>query len=379
MIIKNGLTFTENGRFEPLSILAKQGRITGVLAADEAARADGEMVDASGCYVLPGLMDVHVHGCAGHDFCDGKADSLEKMAEHLFSQGVTAFCPATMTLPEETLEGILRNAAVWKKRQEGCAGLQTRAELMGIHLEGPFLNPAKRGAQREDWLKMPSVELLQKWQDAAEGLIRIVTLAPELDGAMDCMERLRGLFHFSVGHSESDYETARRAFQAGADHVTHLFNAMTPFTHREPGIVGAAFDDGKCYAELICDGIHVDPSVVRMAFQLFGEDRVVLISDGMEATGMPDGEYQLGGQRVSLKGKRATLSDGTLAGSASTLYDCLKKAVEYGIPLESAIKAATVNPARSIGADDEYGSIKVGKRARFLLLDQRNLSIVRVI
>lgn len=449
MIIKNGLVFSKEGDFVPMTIFTDGHRITDLRMAIEEGRtntksgshdtirentesidvgekyvdaeivdaeiADAEIVDASGCYVIPGLTDIHFHGCMGHDFCDGTAEDFETIAEYEFRQGVTTICPATMTLPGERLSEILRSAATYREVEhsgmsygdleelfseenlddrgsERCdedneerklqlfgRASSGRSELVGIHLEGPFLSKNKKGAQKEEYLQSPSAEKLRSWQGDARGLIRLVTLAPELPGALECMEACKGEFHFSVGHTECDYDLAMRAFEGGADHVTHLFNAMPPFGHRAPGVIGAAFDTGKCYAELICDGIHVAPSAVRAAFRLFGEDRMILISDSMEATGMPDGEYLLGGQKVRVKGKRATLEDGTLAGSVCSLYQCLCTATSMGIPLRSAIKASTINPCRSIGIEKDYGSIEIGKRAHLLMLDQRDLSIRNII
>lgn len=393
MLIKNGLVFTQKGRFERLSILAQGGRITGIVSDKESEGYEGEVTDAKGCYVLPGLTDIHLHGAAGHDFCEGTREAFETIAAFEFAHGVMGICPATMTIPEEKLGEVLKNAAAYREEQKGqntgqqCEACfdstgRERATFLGIHLEGPFINPHKKGAQRAEDIQKPSLRKLEDWQRMAGGLIRIVTLAPEIEGGIDFIREGRCRnpeIRFSVGHTECDYERSAEAFRAGADHVTHLFNAMPPFLHRAPGVIGAAFDRRDCFAELICDGIHVDPSAVRAAFGLFGDDRIILISDSMEAVGMPDGEYVLGGQEVLVREGRALLRDGTLAGSTFTLYDCLRTAVNIGIPLESAVKAATINPCRSVGLDGEYGSIEVGKKADFLLLDQQDLRIRKVI
>ena len=378
MLIKNGLVLTESG-FEKLTILTDGGKISGILPADAMVKYSGEVLDAAGNYVLPALTDVHFHGCAGHDFCEGTAEAFSKIAEYEFSQGVGTICPATMTLPDETLTAILKSAAAYAKVQPKSGA----AKLVGVHLEGPFISRAKAGAQNAAHIQPPSAEKLKHWQAAAEGLIRLVTIAPEIEGSAECIRACAGDMRFSLGHTQCGYDEAAAAFEAGADHVTHLYNAMPPFTHRSPALIGAAadrsFDGKRVYAEVICDGVHLSKSAVRAAFSLFGADGVVLISDSMEATGMPDGEYQLGGQKVIKRGSHATLEDGTLAGSVTSLYGCLLKAVEYGIPLETAAKAATVNPCRSVGIDGFYGSIEVGKAARFLLLDISDLSIRKVI
>ena len=372
-ILKGGTVFVDGGFREDADVVSEGGVITNV--GSGLSCVDADVIDCSGCYVLPGLTDIHLHGGAGHDFCDGDFEALDAISVFEYSQGVTSFCPATMTLPEDRLTSILKNAAEYRKRHSSDGG----SELVGIHLEGPFISKEKCGAQKPEYIQKPSAEKLMAWQVAADGLISLVTIAPETDGALGLIAELSGKFHFSVGHTDCGYETAAKAFEAGADHVTHLFNAMPPFHHRDTGVIGSAFDDGRCFAELICDGIHLSQTAVKAAFRLFGGDRIVLISDSMEAVGMPDGEYTLGGHRVIKHGRKAVLGDGTLAGSASSLYDCLKKAVEFGIPLESAVKAATINPCRSIGIDGSYGSIEVGKKARFLLLDKGDLSIRRVI
>lgn len=375
MLIKNGLVFTESGRFEPLTVVTDNGRTSMLLPPEAMIKYSGEVVDAEGCFVLPGLCDIHLHGCMGHDFCEGTAAAIDAIAEYEYSQGAAVICPATMTLPDSELERILKAAAGYKAAPHPAG----RAELAGVHLEGPFISPAKKGAQKGEHIQAPSAEKLRGWQEASGGLIRLVTIAPELEGAIECIAAMRGEMRFSLGHTESDYETAAAAFEAGAAHITHMYNAMPPFSHRAPGVIGAAFDREGCFAELICDGVHTSPCAVRAAYRLFGEDRLVLISDSMEAAGMPEGEYQLGGQKVYVKGDRACLADGTIAGSVTSIYKCMQKAVEFGLPLEAAVKAAAVNPCRSIGIDREYGSIAAGKRTPLLLADRETLALRAVL
>jgi len=223
------------------------------------------------------------------------------------------------------------------------------------------------------------VEMFRRLQAAAHGLIRLITIAPEVDGAQEFIRALGSEVHISVGHTTSDYDTAYRAFSLGADHVTHFFNAMPGFTHRAPGVIGAAFDAEHVMPELICDGIHIDPSAVRLAFQVFGKERMILISDSMMAAGMEDGDYSLGGLPVRVKGNLATLKDGTIAGSATNLMDCMRTAVSMGIPLETAVRCASYNPAKSIGADDVCGSIEPGKYGDCVLLSREDLSVREII
>lgn len=326
--------------------------------------ADGKVYDASGCYVIPGLTDVHFHGCKGQDFSDGDPEGLEEMARYELSRGVTQICPAGMTLLEDQLVKICQVAAAHR------AADRPGAVLCGVNLEGPFLSEAKKGAQNGDWLHAPDVELLRRLVAASKGLVKLVSIAPELPGAMEFIEAVEEAVTVSLAHTTADYDTAMEAFRLGARQVTHLFNAMPPFSHRAPGVVGAAVDTPGCMVELICDGIHIHPAVVRSVFRLFGPKRVILISDTMRAAGMPDGDYTLGGQDVKVKGKLATLADGTIAGSVTDLMGCLKTAVSFGIPLPDAVRAAAVNSAKSIGIYSRYGSLDLGKRANLVILDE---------
>lgn len=333
----------------------------GLIAAKDCG---GEVFDASGCYAIPGLTDVHFHGCKGYDFSDGDPKGLEVMAEYELSRGVTQICPAGMTLLEDQLMKICVMAAAHR------AGDKPGAELCGIHLEGPFLSLAKKGAQNGEWLHAPDVAMFHRLNQASGGLVKLLSIAPEEPGAMDFIRAVAAEVNISIAHTTANYEKAMEAFAAGAGHVTHLFNAMPSFTHRAPGVVGAAFDTPDCRAELICDGVHIHPAMVRATFKLFGADRVVLVSDTMRAAGMPDGQYTLGGQGVTKVGNNAALADGTLAGSVTDLMDCMKTAVSFGIPLADAVRAAAVNSAKAIGIYSRYGSLDVGKWANVVLLDK---------
>lgn len=381
MIIKNGLVFTEEQQFLPLTIQTENNIITSVSPSETAPtqpKDDEAIIDASGCYVIPGLTDIHFHGCDGYDFCDNSMDVYEAIAAFCLKNGVTSICPATMTMPPETLERICKTAASFSSMQSQ-KGLDTDyADLIGIHMEGPFISKGKKGAQNEAYIHVPDSKLVERWIELSGGLVKLISLAPEVQGAISCIEKCRDKVAFSIAHTTADYATAKVAMEAGADHVTHLFNAMPPFHHRDGGVIGAAFDTDNCYVELICDGIHISAPVVRATFRLF-EGRVILISDSMRATGKPDGTYTLGGQDVTVVKNKATLSDGTIAGSVTPLYQCMLTAVSMGIPLETAVASATINPCRSIGMDREYGSIAPGKKAHFLLLDRETLQIKRII
>lgn len=364
MQIKNVKVFTEEKQFQ-------QGEIA---IADRvfAKEADGEVIDGEGCYAIPGMVDVHFHGCVGYDFCDGTEEAIAEIAKYEAAQGVTTIVPATMTLPEDTLMEISKIAGNYKAT-EG-------ADLAGINMEGPFISPGKKGAQASTHIVKPDIAMFRRLQEAANGLYRLVDIAPEVDGAMEFIAELKDEVNISFAHTLADYDIAKKGYDLGANHATHLYNAMPPFSHRAPGVIGAAHDSAHCMVELITDGVHIHPSVVRTTFDMFGDDRVVLISDSMRATGMPDGEYTLGGQAVQVRGNRATLVEGgALAGSVTNLADCMRVAVkEMQIPLESAVAAATMNPAKSVGLYDKYGSITEGKAGNVVLL-REDLSLKAVI
>lgn len=366
MVIQGGKVFLPDGSFAEQDVF-----ISGERFSETGNGSD--VINAEGCYVIPGLIDVHFHGCMGHDFCDGTEDSIHAMAEYELENGITSICPATMTLGEDRLLKIAQAADAYRK-----AGHQDGAELVGINMEGPFISMAKKGAQNPDFIAKADAAMLRRLQEASGGLIRLCALAPEEEGAMEFIDACKDEVVISVAHTTADYDTAREAFRRGAKQVTHLYNAMPPFSHRAPGVIGAACDS-DCNVEMICDGIHVHPSVIRTTFKMFGDDRIILISDSMEATGMADGSYSLGGQAVTVKGSLATLADGTIAGSATNLMNCLRYAVKVaGIPLESAVKCATRNPAAAIGIADEYGSIAAGKYANAVILND-NLEIATII
>ncbi len=381
MIIQNGLVFTEDNQFLPLSIRTDHDIITSLVRRENGKQPEEgneSVIDASGCYVIPGLTDIHFHGCDGYDFCDGSMEADEAIASFCLKNGVTSICPATMTMPVETLDGICETAASFSAMAAKEQGENRYADLIGIHMEGPFISRAKKGAQNGAYIIPPDGALVERWIRLSGGLVRLVSLAPELPGSLSCIEGYKDKVAFSVAHTEADYATAKAAMDAGAKHVAHLYNAMPPFHHRDSGVIGAAADTKDCYVELICDGLHISAPVVRATFRLF-EGRVILISDSMRATGKPDGTYTLGGQEVTVRKNKATLSDGTIAGSVTPLFRCMLTAVSMGIPLETAVAAATINPCRSIGMDALYGSIAAGKKAHFLLLDRETLEIKRII
>lgn len=340
-----------------------------------AKSGDDQVLDAQGCYVIPGLIDQHFHGAMGEDFSDGTAEGLQKMADFELSEGVTYICPAGMTVSEEELIQACKVAKAQSEKNQG-------AELVGVHLEGPFLCMAKKGAQNAKFLRDPDPAMLHRLQEASGGLVKLVTLACEQPGSIAFIQAAKeeGIA-VSLGHTTADYDTASAALEAGARQATHLYNAMPPFTHRAPGVIGAIFDHKDACAELICDGVHIHPAVVRATFQMMGAERMILVSDSLRATGMPDGKYPFGGQEIVLHGNRATMADdpNTLAGSVTSLMGCVRQAHAFGIPLADAVRAASYNPARMLGIDSRVGSLDVGKEASLVLLDQNDLSIRAIV
>ncbi|MBQ9034036.1 MAG: N-acetylglucosamine-6-phosphate deacetylase [Oscillospiraceae bacterium] len=361
MLFSDGVLFLDGRGFTPGSMRVEDGIITEILPPD--AREEG-CIDLGGAHVIPGLVDIHTHGNSGADFSDGDYEGLRKMAAFLARQGVTGFAPASMTLPYEVLSRAYATARrLADESPYGCA------RLLGINMEGPFFSEKKKGAQNAAHLRNPDFDAFRKLYEDCGGLIRIVDLAPELPGAANFAAKAAELCTVSAAHTDATYDEARAMYEAGARHLTHLYNAMPSIHHRKPGVIGAASERDDVYAELICDGQHVHESAVRMAFKLF-PGRICLISDALRCCGMPDGQYELGGQDVFLSGGVARLADGTIAGSAATLFDCLHKAIAFGIDRDTAIRAATINPAKQLGCDDHFGSIAVGKRADFLVCDE---------
>ena len=372
MIIKNALVFTLDQGFVNKEVKIKDGRFT-----DEDIVED-TVIDAQGNYLIPGLVDIHFHGCAGHDFSDGTPEALQAIGAYELKNGITSICPASMTLAEETLANVCENAYAYYTKRETDKPEGSR--LCGIHLEGPFISMEKKGAQNPAYVKSPDIAMFNRLQDAAHGLVKLITIAPETEGAEEFIKELSSKVHISVGHTCSDYDTAYKAFALGADHVTHFFNAMPAFTHRAPGVFGAAFDQKHVMPEMICDGVHINPSAVRVVFSLFGKERMIMISDSMMATGMEDGDYSLGGLPVKVHGNLATLADGTIAGSATNLMDCVRTVVKkMDIPLETAIRCASYNPAKAIGVDDVCGSIDAGKLGDCVILSKDDLATQKVI
>ena len=351
MLIKNG------------KILIGKSFVDGDIQFDRAITAIGRLegpadLDARGGYVIPGLVDVHTHGALGEDFSDGKPEGLQPLADYYAAHGVTSYLATTMTLKEEVLTPAMHAIRDFKPK--------SGAKCAGVHLEGPFLSYAKRGAQAAENLHKPDPALFHRLNEASGGQVKLVTVACEEEGALPFIREISRTCAVSLGHTTADYDTAMAGFLAGASHATHLYNGMPSLLHRAPGVIGAAFDAGAS-VELICDGLHIHPSVIRVTYQLFG-DKLNLISDSLRCAGMPDGDYELGGQPIVVKNHKATLLDGTLAGSSISLLDAVRNVVSFGLPLAGAVYAASTAPALAAGLD--AGVIAQGRAADLLVLDK---------
>ena len=359
MFYKNARIFGSDFRFHTGAFEVKDGLFGAVLPGEVPADA----IDLKGATVIPGLIEVHSHGNSGADFSDGDYEGLKAMARFYASCGVTSFAPASMTLPYEVLAKAFATGKKLKEEApEGCA------RIMGIQMEGPYFSYKKRGAQNPDYLKEPDFEGFKALYEGCDGLVRIVDIAPELPGAAEFVEKAKELCTVSIAHTDSDYDHAKAAIDAGVTHLTHLYNAMPGINHRNPGVIPAAVENKNVRAEIICDGLHIHPAAVRMAFSMFGGARMIIVSDSGRCAGQPDGTtFELGGQMATLTDGVARLADGTIACSATNMYQCLLNCISWGIPEEDVIRACTYNPACALGAQDKVGSIETGKLADFVI------------
>ena len=370
MILKNAEVF--NGDFEKIRADVK---IDGEKISKIGNFSSEDGLDLTGLVVMPGFIDMHIHGCGGADTGDATPEALETMSQTLVKNGVTSFCPASMTLSFEELTKIFANIDAMKDKVGG-------AYIHGANMEGPYIAMSKKGAQNPLYVRNPDKEEFKKLYEGCNGAIRVVDIAPECDGGDEFIKEIQPICPVSIAHTDAGYDEAVHAIELGVRHITHLFNAQSGLHHRKPGVVGAAFDVGRANgvrAELICDGFHIHPATLRIAFREMGEDGTVIISDSMKAAGCPDGDYDLGGQPVYVRDGKALLADGTIAASTSNVYKELKNVISFGIPEKQAVKSATINPAKAIRVDDKTGSIEEGKLADILVVDKDyNIKLVIV-
>ncbi len=357
MILKNINTFI-NGKFTNTDITIEKDIISSLSENNNAGIYDYENL-----YAIPGLVDIHTHGCAGFDFSSANPDEINIMRNYYLKNGITSIIPTTVALSDENIIKAVNNIRT-------SAETHTGASIRGINLEGPYLSPSKCGAHDSSLLKEPDIDFVESLGDD----IRVVHVAPEYTKAFDFIKKFKG--KVSIAHTSCDYKTAKAAIELGADHITHIFNAMNGLHHREPGVIGAFFDT-QAVAELICDSIHIANPILRMMFNSYG-DRIAIISDSMAATGLSDGVYKLGNLDVYVKDCVATLENGTLAGSAMNIYQMMKNLTDIGIEKEKAILSATQIPAESVGIDNICGKIEKSRKADILIIDSQ-FNIVKII
>lgn len=362
MILKNAKVVNDSFEIVEADVLVNGEKIEKIAERGTLNEAGQEVYDLTGKMIVPGFIDIHIHGCNGVDTGEATPEALEKMSSYLVKNGVTSFCATSMTLSEEELSKIFAN--VKSCMDNGVSG----SYIQGINMEGPYIAMSKKGAQNGKYVRKPDAAEFKRLYEGCGGIVKLVDIAPEEEGSEVFIKEVAPLCTVSIAHTNAGYEEAKRGFDLGITHATHLFNAMSGLTHRAPGVVGAVFDSDVT-AEIICDGFHIDPVVLRIAFKNRGEDKICIISDSCSAAGLADCEIDLGGQTVYVRDGKAKLADGTIAASTSNMHAEFKNVVSYGIPFKNCIKAATINPARAIGVDDVTGSIKEGKLADIVVLD----------
>ncbi|WP_042356600.1 N-acetylglucosamine-6-phosphate deacetylase [Bacillus rubiinfantis] len=371
ILLKGMQIYAENQYIKNGYIIIKDEKIVEIGLYKEFSERDGlTIVDVPGTFcAVPGFIDVHIHGVDGADTMDATTEALDTMAAALPREGTTSFLATTMTQQSNAIEKAIKNAGQYIDNQASSG----QAEIVGIHLEGPFVNPKKAGAQPIEHIINPDLALFKKWQEIASGSIKLVTIAPEQPGGLELIRYLRdhGVIA-SIGHSDATYLEVMEAIEAGANHVTHLFNQMRALHHREPGVVGAAFLRQELMTELIADGIHVHPEMIHLAFKQKSSKGLILVTDSMRAKCLKNGKYDLGGQEVSVADGKALLADGTLAGSILKLGDAVKNILSYtGCTMEEVIEMAAMNPAKHLNLYHRKGSIAKDKDADIVILDEQ--------
>ncbi len=373
ILLKNAELFLENEIISDGYVLLSNGKITEVGKTEVLAERSFENTEifslVEGSKIVPGFIDVHIHGAGGADTMDGTPEALNTMAVHLPQEGTTSFLATTMTQEPDNIVKALKNAASY----QNTLNAPGKAEVIGVHLEGPFINPTKKGAQPEKYILDPNIHIFNEWQEAAGGTIKLVTVAPEMPNGIEFISYLaENNVTASIGHTDATFDQVKAAVEAGATQVTHLYNGMRGLHHREPGTAGAALLFDELKVELISDGIHINPHMVQLAIKAKGTDGALLITDAMRAKCLKNGLYELGGQPVIVGDGKATLEDGTLAGSILKMIDAVNNMLEFTtLSLHDVIKLASVNPAKQIGVFDTKGSIAVGKDADIVVLNEK--------
>ncbi|WP_170008179.1 N-acetylglucosamine-6-phosphate deacetylase [Bacillus fonticola] len=362
MWIRNVHVVTESKMLPSSSVRIQEGKIAEIRKSHVPIE---DSMDGKGLFLMPGFIDIHIHGAHGADVMDGTLEALETISQTLPQEGTTSFLATTLTQSKAAIVEALRTVATFRKHST-CSG----SELLGVHLEGPFLEQKRAGAQPKEYLRRPDVSLFDEWQLIAGGAIRIVTLAPEIAGGLQLIQHLHKQNIIpSIGHSDALGHDMVQAIESGASQVTHMYNGMRGLHHREPGVAGIALQREELFVEMIADGVHVRPEVVDVTIRAKGVDRVLLITDAMRAKGLKDGSYSLGGQPVSVQGKEALLPDGTLAGSVLKMNEVIPFLLQLGYSLTDIAKMTSTNQAKRLRCDDRKGSISVGKDADFVLVD----------
>ncbi len=358
MLIKNATIFDNDFHIQEWDLRVSDGKISALAAWGKLEANQGEEVlDLKGMTLAPGMLDIHIHGAVGMDTMDGTEDSLEAISRFLASKGVTSFLPTTMTMGFEDI------AQVFKLKPT-----LTGANMLGFHMEGPFINVTRKGAQNERYVRTATLAEMARYGEDAN--VRIITLAPETEGALDFIREMSRKTVISIGHTDATYDEAKAAIAAGATSVTHCFNAMPMLQHRAPGVIGAAVQSG-IYGELICDGLHIHPATVYANYKMFGPERMILISDSLRAAGLGDGTYEFGGQTIHVVNDVARVEDGAIAGGVSNVWNNMRNCTKWGIPVADALRMGSLTPAALIGADDSKGSLAVGKDADFVVTNEQ--------
>lgn len=370
LLLHAGRALTPTSEIPDAGILIRDGVIEEIGLRSEMRVPDGATeISAKDQTAAPGFVDVHIHGAGGHDVMEGNADALAGVTRTVARHGTTSMVATTVTAStDDTVRGVSGIAHYIAEQRETD---EARAEVLGIHFEGPFISPARRGVHPPEWLQLPSAEMLEKLLHAAAGHAQILTLAPELLGAMPCIDAARnaGLV-VAFGHTDATYEQTRAGIAHGARHAVHVYNAMRPFSHRDSGVIGAVLTSTEVTAELIADGVHVDETAMRVLLHAKGPERMILISDGISATGMPDGKYMLGKFEVTVTGGICRNAEGKLAGSTLTLDRALRNIVSLGVRPADAVRMLTLNPATLLGIEFKKGALRTGADADIVLLDE---------